>query len=567
MNLEAISLRIANGENVSSSELLPHLCLEQREQRANVNLLLAKAYQETGRKSDLQQAKVFIERAWLLSRFSRGLLPLYLQIHSSLDDIAGIRDAYKRVGMKMASRGNIREAIRYFDLWQYAYVEFRNLDKYEYDFDILDCVDRLAQPYRLSPPFRRGVLKDGKIRVAYLVKGINELGSVLVKINLLFARFHDRSRVDPVFFVPESENSVVESAVGREHLELFKSYGCEVRMPKETAFEKRLLAVGKMINDVRPDVLITSAALADFEHYFITSLRPAPWIIGLVQGPPQQFSPLNLDWGVAWSKHPLIDTPVSCSLIDFELEFPERNGLVPYGRHEVGIPESALVMASAGRCVKFQEPEFWQAIFDLLADHPQTYYLALGVEESQVPFLSSMLTAEIRSRIRFVGWQGKEYLRSLCLADIFIDTFPSGGGVTLIDAIALGIPALAFKNDYLRAYDQTDWSPAEEFVMPEIVAPHGNFAEMKRMATRLIENEEYRRDIALRCQEQLRQRRSNPERAVRACEDIYLRVLERELSAGKSRTASRWIAGPVRQLTKVLRRGERMLDRIAERKS
>src|ERR1700686_867867 len=478
MNLEAILLRIANGENVSSSELLPHLCLELREQRANVNLLLAKAYQQTGRKAGLQQARVFIQRAWLLSRFSRELLPLYLQIHSSLDDIAGIRDAYKRGGMKMASRGNIREAIRYFNLWQYAYAEFRNLDRYEYDFDILDFMDRLAKPYRFSPPLRRDVLSDGKIRVAYLVKGINELGSVLVKINLLFARFHDRSRVEPIFFVPESENSVVESPVGREHLELFKSYGCGVRMPKVTAFEKRLLAVGKMINDARPDVLITSAVLASFEHYFITSLRPAPWIIGLVQGPPQQFSSLNLDWGVAWSKHPLIDTPVSCSLIDMELELPERNALVPYGRHEVGIPERALIMASAGRYVKFQEPEFWKAILDLLADHPQTYYLALGIEESQIPFLSSMLTAEIRSRIRFLGWQGKEYLRSLCLADIFIDTFPSGGGATLIDAIALGIPVLAFKNDYLRPYDQTDWSPAEEFDMREIVAPRGDFAEM-----------------------------------------------------------------------------------------
>lgn len=568
MSFDAILSRIANGENVSSSELLPYLCLERREERANINLRLAEAFWNSGREDNLEQAKVFIHRAWLLSRFSAALLPLYIQIHSALDDIAAIREAYKRLGMIMASQGNVAEAIRYFDLWQYAYVTFRNLDKYEYDFDILDCIDSLARLHRFRAKPRQKVLKEGKLRVAYLVKGITELGSVLVKINLLYARFHDRERIEPIFYVPESERTVLESAVGPQHLQLFENYGCRVIMgPNVNAPDERLLAVARAINEARPDLLVTSAALATFDHYFITSLRPAPVIIGFVQGPPQQFAPPSLDWGIAWSKHPLMDSPVSCSLLKMELELPERSNIVPRDRHELDIPERAFILATAGRYVKFQEPEFWRTIIDLLNEHPQMYYLAVGVEEPQIPFLSSMLSPELSSRIRFLSWRGDDYLRTLCLADILIDTFPSGGGTVLSDAMAFGIPVVAFMNNYLRLYDQTDWSPAEEFDMPEIVAPRGDFAEMKRMVTRLIENEEYRRHIALGCQEQLRQRRSNPERAVRACEDIYFRVLEQELPAGKGRTASRWIAGPVRQLTKVLRRGERMLDRIAERKS
>jgi glycosyltransferase involved in cell wall biosynthesis len=217
-------------------------------------------------------------------------------------------------------------------------------------------------------------------------------------------------------------------------------------------------------------------------------------------------------------------------------------------------------MASAGRYVKFQDPAFWQVMIEVLAENPEAYYVVMGVEESQIPFLPAMLSEEIRMRIRFLGWQGNEYLRSLCLADIFIDTFPSGGGTTLIDAIALGIPVVAFKNDYLRPYDQTDWSPAEEFEMPEIVAPRGDYAEMKRMVIRLIGDPDYRRRLGLGCQAQLRERRSNPARAVRACEDLCLRVLEQEALAGNQRRRVwSWTAGPAHKVAKLRRRIARKL--------
>ena len=583
MSLEAVLSRIASGESVSSSELLPYLCIERREQRANANLLLAEAYFESGRQDNLPHAKVFIRRAWLLSRFSPELLPLYTRIYSALDDVPGIRDAYKRVGMMMAAEGNVSEAIRHFDLWQYAYISFKNLDKYEYDFDILECMDRLAGPHRFSPKPRSELLKDGKIRVAYLVKGINELGSVLVKINLLFARFHDRSRVEPMFFVPESKNAVLASEVGREHLRLFESHGCELYMgPDVRATEDRLLAVASTIHSVRPDVLITSAGLAQFEHYFITSLRPAPFVIGFVQGPPEQFAPPALDWGLAWSKHPLIDCPVNCTLIRMDMELPERSELVPYEMSELGLPSDAFVVATAGRFVKFQEPEFWRAVIELLDEHPRLYYLAMGVEEALIPFLPSMLSQETRSRIRFLGWRGDDYLRTLCMTDIVIDTFPSGGGAVLSDAWALGIPVVTFRNNYMRLYDQNDWSPAEELIdMPEVIVPRGDFAQMKRVVSRLIEDSEHRLDIGRRSQAQFRQMWGNPARAIRTCEDAYFRILEQELLGHASATqpeieveelarrrsrpqiARPWVARAAQQLNRALRLGERALDRIA----
>lgn len=569
MSLETILSRIAEGETVSAIELLPYLSFERRERRESVNTLLAEAYLKSGSEKHLEYAKVFIDRAWLLSRFSPQLLPLYIQIYSALDNISGIREAYKRVGMMMAAKGKLGDAIRYFDLWQYAYAEFLNIDKYQYDFDILDCIDRLARPYRFPPRRRR--LRNKKIRIAYLLKGIKELGSVLIKLNLLFAQYHDRSRVEPLFFVPESEDEVIGSVEGGDTLRLLESYGCKLIMgPNAHATDERLLAVGRRIYKARADILVTSAALATFDHYFITSLRPAPVVIGLVQGPPPQFAPLALDWGIAWSKHPLIDCPVSCSQLFLEQHLPNRAGIVPSKKSELDLPDRSCVIASAGRYTKFQDPEFWKAIIAVLKDRPETYYLAMGVEESQIPFISSMLSRAIRSQIRFVGWRGNDYLSTLSLADIYIDTFPSGGGC-LVDAMALGIAVVAFRNDYMKVYDQTDWSPAEELIeIRELVVPPGDFAEMKRVVSHLIDDQEDRRDLAQRCQAHTVETMGDPARGVRRAEEIYDRILQnlgsREVEI-EGVTRRSLVAGTARQLKRALHLGERVIDRIAERKN
>ena len=92
MSFDAILSRIVNGQSVPPEELLPYLCLEKVDHRANANHLLAKAYWESGLWEGLEHARTFIHRAWVLSGFSEELIPLYTQIHAALDDIAAIRD-------------------------------------------------------------------------------------------------------------------------------------------------------------------------------------------------------------------------------------------------------------------------------------------------------------------------------------------------------------------------------------------------------------------------------------------------------------------------------------------
>src|SRR5574341_126193 len=582
MKLEEILSEIAKGGRISATELLPYLCLGHRDQRARVNFLLAQAYMQSGRGDFLPHAQTCIQRAWQLSRFSRDLLPLLIEIHLALGDVATIREAYKRLGMESAREKNIDEAIKYFNLSHSAYWRFQNTDRYEYDFDILERLDNLAGPYRLSPKPRPDLLSS-KLRIAYLVQGITELGSSLIKINLLLAQFHDRSRVEAIFFAPEAEAVVMASAAGRSHVQQFKSLGFKLYTgSNNVGTEGRLLGMAQLILDHKPDLLVTSAALAELEHYFVTTLRPAPFIFGLVQGPPPQFAAPMMDWGIAWSKHPLMDCPIDCTRITMADELLQSANVPPYERTELGIPRNAQVVVSAGRHVKFQNRAYWEAIIEFLNERPDVYYLIMGVKENQIPFLGSLLSESLRARIRFLEWAGSEYRRGLRLADVLIDTFPSGGGAILLDATALGIPCISFQNDYMKQYDQTEWSLGDELIsIPELLIPRCDFEAMKSLLARLLDEEQYRHEIGQRLQQFAEETWGNPSHSVRQCEETYFRVLEEKL-AEKSVTdeleieidelTRRLAALQVRrnpvaraahQLSRGFRFGERILTRIA----
>jgi glycosyltransferase involved in cell wall biosynthesis len=357
---------------------------------------------------------------------------------------------------------------------------------------------------------------------------------VLVKINLTFAKYHDKRRFEVSFFVPEPKRIVYASNAALETIEKLKKYSCNVVIaPGWRNNLNNLLAVANEIYKYKADVLITSALLAEFEHYFIASLRPAPVIIGLLQGPPAQFVAPTLDWSISWSKHPLIDSPCDCSLFHLGLDLPDRDSIKHYSKDDLGIPGDCEVLMSAGRHVKFQNADFWNGILDILACFPNVYYIAVGVSREQVPFLDALLTPELSKRIILMGWR-EDFLAILSLANVLIDTFPSGGGHVLIEAMSLGIPFISFENDYMKNFDQSEWSVADEFVsIPELMVKRNNFLQFKRIAGKLIDDTEYRMEMGRLCKEQVNILMGSAEEKVRKYESVLLRVIEKKVVSKK----------------------------------
>lgn len=519
--------RIATGENATQSELLPYLTLGGPAERSQVNAMLAEAYAQSPTPERLAQARVFIERAWLLSRFSTDLIPLYVRIVSATGDTAAIREAFKRAGISAAREGRAGDALQLFNSWQYAYNRFDHVDRYEYDFDIMNCVDDLARPHRYTHDSATGYEPGEKIRVACLVRGMREINSILIKIDLELAKYRDRSSFEVTIFVPESRAAVLASPQGRDHIAAFEALDCPVvTAPDLDDTEKMLLGIAERIRDFNPHVLVTSAALADFSHYFITALRPAPIQVGLVQGPPSQFAPPTLDWCIVWTRHPLLDCPVNSSWIRIYLDWPSGDGIAGYSRKEMGIPQNACVLLSGGRHVKFQEPGFWQVISELLAEYPDAYYVAVGPREDQIRCFDAVVPEEIRPRVQCLGWR-EDFLNILDVADIVIDTYPNGGGQVVVQAMAMGLPVVGHRNDYLRPFDQTDWSPIEDFVDdPELLVSRGDWTRFKRTISRLIEDPENRRAAGERCRVQ-HVNQVDPAATVRRCEELYVELVQR----------------------------------------
>lgn len=526
--LEAILAGIKAGNLPSSRQLLPFLLAEDRVQRWKVNFRLAAAYFESpARDNNLLLAKTCVQRAWLLSHFSPEVIKLFVDIHTALGDSEAIRAAYKRSGIEAAKRKNIAGAVHYFNAWHYTEAHLKRTDTFQYDFDILDSLDRLAESCRTEPKLTPGKAASDKIVVGYLVKGIVEQNSVLVKLNLLFAKYHDHNRFQIIIFVPESHQAIVASTQGTASVEQFAAYGCKVVVLDEENYAKRLVKLGREMYRHCVDILVTGAVLADFGHYFITRLCPAVPTVNLIQGPPPQFSSPLAARGISWTMHPLLDSPVDASLVKMELEYLSAQEIAPSSREALGLPADAFVLLSAGRHVKFQDKDYWNAIVGVLGAAPHVHYVVVGAKEEQLPFLDSVLPQPIKSRVHFVAW-ADHYQRLLLLADLYLDTYPSGGGVTLEESMALGIPFVSFENNYLKMYDQVDWSPAQElFYHPESILPRGDFAAFSAQVSRLIADAGLRARLGSECQRHILSSKGQPARAVRKCEEIFGQVFQR----------------------------------------
>ena len=551
LDFDSLLKAVTSGATVNSEDILYFISQANKKDRLSANFRLAEAYYAANK---CEQAKVFIQRAWEFSSFMEQCLPLYINIHSALNDIASIKEAHKRLGMKKAYENKIGEALTCFNSWQYADAWHKGIDAYKYDYDILDSIAALARPYAYLPrPFQ--TFENRKVRLAYLMYGTTQTNSVIVKHSLTFAQFHDKTIFEVKFFVPEQESVISRHEEAKGNIKTIKQFECDVTTAPNLASEELgLIKLAASIHDFTPDILITCAGLADLKHYFITALRPAPIIIGLCQGPPPQFTSPSFDWSISWTKHPLIDCPTDCTLVAGGVVLPTRKYSSSEAKALMDIPEQSLVLMSCGRPTKFQDQNFWKTIFDVIRMHPDVYYVAVGIHQP-LDFLEDLITPEIKERVKIIGWE-KDFLKVLSMADVVIDTYPSGGGVSILDAMALGIPVVSFKNNYMQHFTQTDWSPAEEFMgIPELLVERGNMEQVKLLLSKLLTNEDYRHKLSKQCMESIQLTSGNPESMVRSCEEVYLSVLSKK-------SDSNFTDKDYKSLLPPLPRSPTLLDRI-----
>lgn len=525
--------RVYEHKVVGSDDLLPYICRETLRERLEFSVRLAEAYAAAG---DYIQAKVFAQRVWEFSGLDEQYLDLFIKVHAACGDVDSIRAAHKALGMKKARAGEIGPALQQFNAWQYSYATHRNEDDYRYDFEVLDRIAQLAEPYAY-PRKPAQALAGRKIRVAYLLFGMTHSNSVIVKIAELFAKYHDTSQFEVMFYVPDQSAVVLERPEARDHIAEFKRHGWDVALAPDAqdaeGAKDSLLALADAIHAWQPDILVTTAGLADFSHYFVTALQPAPVVVGLCQGPPPQFVAPDFDWSISWFKSLQIECPGNCSFVPLRLDLPVR--LQPREEAKVDLdiaPERIVVMVS-GRPFKLQDADFLWNLVELVESHSDAQLVVVGISELPEQIVSRT-SEETMRRISVIGWT-PDFHKILSTADIVVDTYPSGGGVVIKDAMALGAPVVSFKNDYMKQFNQKECSASEEVIgMPELLLERGDFESMKHVVSRLLTDHAYRVDLSKRCVARIAETSGHPETMVMDCEAIYRQVLNRKLAASEA---------------------------------
>lgn len=509
---------------VGSDDLLPYIGREILRERLEFSVRLAETYAAAG---NYIQAKVFAQRVWEFSGLDEQYLDLVIKVHAVCNDVDSIRAAHKALGMKKARAGEIGPALQQFNAWQYSYATHRNEDDYRYDFEVLDRIALLAEPYAY-PRKPAQALAGRKIRVAYLVFGMTHSNSVIVKIAELFAKYHDTSQFEVMFYVPDQSAVVLERPEARDHIAEFRKHGWDVALAPDAqdadGAKDSLLALAGAIHAWQPDILVTTAGLADFNHYFVTALRPAPVVIGLCQGPPPQFVAPDFDWSISWFKSLQIECPVDCSFVPLRLDLPSRQFSREEAKFNLKISPERLVIMVSGRPFKLQDVGFLKSLVDIVQTQPDAHLIVVGISELPEQ-IARHVSDEVIGRISVIGWTHK-FHKILNAADVVVDTYPSGGGVVIKDAMALGAPVVSFKNDYMKQFSQKECSAAEEVIgMPELLVERGDFAAMQSVVSRLLTDHPYRLDLSHRCIERITETSGHPEKMVRDCEAIYRQVL------------------------------------------
>jgi glycosyltransferase involved in cell wall biosynthesis len=522
--------RVRGGGHFEDSELLPFLTQESVGGRYRVNMGLAEAFygrhEHAPDPRSLRRARACADRAFLLSRYSAESLPLLLKIVGAMGDADAAAEALKHAGLEQAARGDFGSAIATFDRWSYAYAEFTQIDLHDtYDPEVLACVERMASLHRFDGR-PRAPRRDGCVRVAYLTQGLTEINSVLIKIDQVFARLHDRARFEAAYFSVESESAVAASPDATAAVAEFRRLGFELTVAPDTELLlDRLLAVGERIHDFDPDILVTSGGLITMRNYFVACLRPAPLLVSFHQGPSPQFTWHDFDHAVSWFLTNVPDCPADCSYVPLEFDFPARESVEPAPRGELDVPEGATLMVSGGRWPKFQNRDYWRVMVELLEEHADLYWVMLGPQEEQVPFLRDVLTPAARAKIRFQGWR-RDYLKLVAAADLLVDSYPVGGGVFLMEGLALGLPVVSFRHDYVNAFSNNDCSGGDELIgRGETLVSRGDFAEMKARIAALVSDTVQRRRLGAESRERVIAARGEPTRMVKRCEEIYEKVL------------------------------------------
>jgi len=471
------------------------------------------------------------DRAFQLWDGDKDFIDEYLRLCKEECQPELVREITQRAGLYALEHDDLEYALECFNENYRAYSDLGFGDKYKYN----ECIQSALRDFKSSDKYHYANQSGQKARIAFLIFGAEHLDSVLVRVALEFVRYCDSEMFDVDFF-----SSAPISISRQSHKKVFAKNGKPLICCNSFKDDECISFTINQISQFAPDIFISIGVLADYKNYFIATRFPSAIHVAMTYGPPEQYIPFDADFVIAPDKSQLLDAPVDGVVIP--LQFDSNNTPLCKDKKllsKLAIPSNATIITSAGRESKFQDTEFLSNILSFLEKNLDIYFIVIGTKNLPNEFLENYSRSSCFGRIKCVEWDS-EYKAFLSLSDVYVDTFPSGGGHTIIDAMSIGIPVLTFNNYLENRFTQTDWRPGIYYVPDSfLVVEPCDWTSFREKLELFVFDIELRKKYGDMCFCHIRDRLSNPPEMVAQVENVFrflLRSGKRKLTSRNNKT-------------------------------
>lgn len=448
---------------------------------------------------DYRLVHFVIARCWLQKGCDEQFANLFVLASALAGRDQDAKAAFSILGGRQLQQGDLGKALAWYQKsFKYNYY-YHFQSKFEVDYSYIAPIRDYALKLngnlaKVEDTTFFGSTRKNRTKLLVLLNTIES--TAVSRIMKLFIDTCTDTRFDVFYSVsfPIKEEYLSESEIYKllQHLGL--------RTVGSFAFSKDMNSAlhdtYREIALIAPDVIVT-ASQSPYD-IFMCQAAPGAKIVNMVLGDPACFTLPDADLCIYLS--PLAGTSIlnPKRLIKLDVanaaEKVELSGAVT--RLDINVGNEVTLMVSAGRPHKYQSEDYWRAIARCMQFIDRLHFLLIGIgEDHAVCRRIRQIFSEmgVLNRIQFMD-RCANYMEYMALADIYIDSFPEGGGFTIRDAIKLRLPIVSFCSaEGGLAY--CDTSPLRHILDPSTFLSVEDEEAFYERITLLINDNEFRQKL------------------------------------------------------------------------